>query len=288
MSKDISRLGMSLFLYFFLGMLFQLIYIFVCDGIFEEESWYHLGIMLFPLYVCSFPLFLLRFRKMERKAPEKNKVAFGDFIKYILMTISIGFITIIPGALADSILLRTEAELVVAASVSGFAYRMLVTGIIAPVVEEFIFRKAIIDVVGRYNGFLAVFLSAVCFSFSHGNLTQLFFTFFVGLIWGYLYYKTGQLRHTIMLHIILNVFAILSSSLITGSVAYYIWATSLLSVVLAGLVIFIRKVKRIPYLFSREEIDKAKEHIKSCINVGLMFYFIFCGMLFYMTYTAQI
>ncbi len=288
MKKAVSKLGLSLFQYLVAGIIFQLVYFFICRDRFENEPWYWFGSMLFPLYLCSFPLFLLSFRKIEREKPEQKRLTLSKFTEYVLMTFSIGILTFIPGAWMDSLLLKTETELSEAVALTGIGYKILVMGIVAPVVEEYVFRKAVIDVVGRYDIMLAVVLSAICFSVSHGNLTQAVFTFFVGLLWGYIYITTGRIYYTMILHAMLNLSTILISSyLYFGSVAFILWCCFLLVIIFAGLIILVKTIKPFFHTFSAGEIGKEKEQLKGCLNIGLTLYFILCGGLFYMTYATM-
>ena len=78
------------------------------------------------------------------------------------------------------------------------------TVIVAPIGEEFIFRRLIIDRTRRYGELHAVLLSAVMFGAFHQNFYQFFYAALVGLVFGYVYVKTGRLRYTIALHAAIN------------------------------------------------------------------------------------
>jgi uncharacterized membrane protein len=47
-------------------------------------------------------------------------------------------------------------------------------------------------------------MSALLFGLFHGSLNQLCYAFLLGLVFGYVYIRTGKLRYTIMLHIGIN------------------------------------------------------------------------------------
>ncbi len=81
---------------------------------------------------------------------------------------------------------------------------ILVVVIIGPIVEEVIFRRAVIDRLSPFGEMSAVITSAVIFGVMHGNFYQIVYTTAVGLILGYLYIKTRRLRYTVALHIGFN------------------------------------------------------------------------------------
>ncbi|HBU12008.1 MAG TPA: hypothetical protein DEB31_04575 [Clostridiales bacterium] len=73
-----------------------------------------------------------------------------------------------------------------------------------PVIEELVFRKLLIDRLARYGEWVAVFMSALLFGLFHGNFLQFFYAFGLGLAFGHLYYKTGRIWYTILLHCVIN------------------------------------------------------------------------------------
>lgn len=72
--------------------------------------------------------------------------------------------------------------------------------IVAPIGEEFVFRKLIIDRTHKYGGFVSIFFSGLIFGLMHGNFYQFFYAFALGLILGYLYYTTGNMWYCVGIH----------------------------------------------------------------------------------------
>lgn len=83
-------------------------------------------------------------------------------------------------------------------------YNLLLGCILAPVAEELLFRRAIIDHLRPWGEGFAVVASALLFSLSHANLFQMLYAFTVGVILGGVYLRTGQVRYTMLLHAGLN------------------------------------------------------------------------------------
>ena len=84
----------------------------------------------------------------------------------------------------------------------------------APVAEELIFRKALIDGLSRYGEGAAVFASGLVFGLAHGNFSQCFYAFGLGLAFGYIYVKSGKIHLTILPHAALNCISVLMSKLV--------------------------------------------------------------------------
>ena len=77
---------------------------------------------------------------------------------------------------------------------------VLVVGILAPIVEEIIFRKLLIDNMSKYGIVASVTISAFLFGLFHGNLAQFFYAWALGIIFGFVYVYTGKIIYTILLH----------------------------------------------------------------------------------------
>lgn len=76
--------------------------------------------------------------------------------------------------------------------------------------EEACFRGVICGRIARYNGGVAVFVSALLFGMMHMNFGQIPFAFCVGLILGYVYLATGSFWGGVVIHAINNALAYVS------------------------------------------------------------------------------
>jgi membrane protease YdiL (CAAX protease family) len=83
-------------------------------------------------------------------------------------------------------------------------FTVIVICIVAPVGEEFIFRKLLIDRIRRFGDVTAILVSAFLFGAIHMNFYQFFYALFVGVIISYVYTLTGKLRYCIALHALVN------------------------------------------------------------------------------------
>lgn len=83
--------------------------------------------------------------------------------------------------------------------------------IAAPILEELIFRGIILDgFLRRYSPVKSIVLSSFLFGIVHFNPWQFIAAFFIGLLAGWVYYKTRKLSLTIIIHAVNNLVAFLS------------------------------------------------------------------------------
>lgn len=115
----------------------------------------------------------------------------------------------IAGVLNEALdLTDTNQELFI--SMSHNIFGVLCIAIIVPILEELLFRGAIEGHLLRkgWSPKWAIIVSALIFGLIHGNPAQIPFAFLIGLLFGWLYYRTGSLIPGIVGHIINNSFGV--------------------------------------------------------------------------------
>lgn len=188
----------------------------------SESSWFPFLNIIIPMYVICFPILFLVLRKQEVVKPERHKLSVGKYLLFIpLMAAMIGVGAVIGITLNLLITLPFGVNPMQSTEISSVMmnsnpfWRIITAGILAPIVEETIFRKFLIDRTYRYGEWIAILTSGIMFGLFHGNFAQCFFAAFIGGLFAYIYIRTGQIWYTIGLHMILN----LSTSVITMAVA---------------------------------------------------------------------
>jgi membrane protease YdiL (CAAX protease family) len=82
----------------------------------------------------------------------------------------------------------------------------------APVLEEIMFRGIILEgYLKNYKPWTAILVSAFIFGLIHGNLAQGVNAFALGILFGWIYWKTSSILLVILLHFVNNVLAFVSS-----------------------------------------------------------------------------
>lgn len=80
--------------------------------------------------------------------------------------------------------------------------------ILAPIIEELIYRDYILRKLSNFGYIFAMIVSSLLFAFSHGNLSQFISNFALGLFLAYIYLITGSIRTSIFLHALYNFYTI--------------------------------------------------------------------------------
>ena len=182
--------------------------------VFYEENIIFLSLLLTMIsidIVGVLIIFLLNL-SLKKEKIEKPKLGFGKTCLIVFMSIFmaaglVGLGTLIgfPIHMLLTVPFGGEnSELGMMMINSSAFLRILVVGIGAPVFEELIFRKFLIDRTIKHGVFLSVFLSGIMFGLFHGNFQQFFFATFIGWFFAYIYAKTGRIWITILLHMVIN------------------------------------------------------------------------------------
>ncbi|MCD7737442.1 MAG: CPBP family intramembrane metalloprotease [Lachnospiraceae bacterium] len=148
----------------------------------------------------------------EKKVPEKHSMKFSELLQAFCVTYLIVVASNLVGqfiiGLLESFLggaiLNPVDDLV--EYLSPLLLFML-TGLIAPVFEEWFFRKILVDRLLVYGEAAAILVSGLLFGLFHGNLDQFFYAFAIGSFFAYIYIRTGKVHYVMILHGMLNVFS---------------------------------------------------------------------------------
>ena len=89
---------------------------------------------------------------------------------------------------------------------------LLSVSIFAPLFEEWLCRGLVLrGLLQKHSPISAIAVSAAFFAVLHLNPWQAIPAFLLGLLFGYVYYKTGSLKLTILMHCVNNTFAALTT-----------------------------------------------------------------------------
>ena len=84
-------------------------------------------------------------------------------------------------------------------------FGFLMVAVAAPILEEMLFRGIILKyLLKKYAPWTAILLTAVAFGVFHLNPWQFMYATTVGILLGYMYWKTNNLFYPILIHFILN------------------------------------------------------------------------------------
>lgn len=99
-------------------------------------------------------------------------------------------------------------------------FDFLCVSIFAPFFEEWFCRGGVLrsllncrrkDGSKGFNPVLAIIISSAVFALIHGNIWQGIIDFLIGCLMGFIYYKTGSLKHTMLMHFAINTLILIVS-----------------------------------------------------------------------------
>ena len=224
--KAYSFAGLSLSVFILVSTAAQLLVsVFLLDKIPKDlfsQSTLSFLLIIFSMYIIAFPVYALMNKKREKTVIEKHKMKWWEMIVAILMMAGMVSVGAIVGFVINLVIvLLTGAEAANVNSLadmmtnSNFFLRVLTVGILAPIVEELVMRKILIDRIVKYGELMAILFSGLAFGLIHGNINQFIFATFVGMFSAFIYIRTGRIIYSIILHMALN----LTTSVITSTLA---------------------------------------------------------------------
>ena len=121
-----------------------------------------------------------------------------------------------PRAPKGALPLGTAVNGVVELAQDNHPLKVLFVVILAPVLEELVFRKQLLDRTRRYGERASAMLSAVTFGLLHMNLFQFFYAAAVGMLLAYVYTRTGKYSLCVAMHAAFNFMGSIVTSLLVG------------------------------------------------------------------------
>ena len=178
----------------------------------EQSPIWSLVFNLGGQYLFGFPVFLLLLigTRTARKTKKEN-LSGTEFFLLLSMAETLMYAGSFIGNFANTYIGNMIGKLPensIAETVSTTPIWLIFIGIVilAPIFEELIFRKLMIDRLSVYGDKMAIIFSAVAFGFMHGNLYQFFYATILGALFGYVYTRTKNIKYTIFMHMIVNFF----------------------------------------------------------------------------------
>ncbi len=175
-----------------------------------ESSMAQSAVSLVAQYSLSVPALIYILKKLPKESPASDKISFGQglgalCIAFTFMTVGNTAGQYIAAIL--SALLGRDLINPVASSTLGVSWveNLIFVGILAPIIEELIFRKLICDRLIPLGEGYAIVISALIFGLVHGNFYQFPYAFLVGLLFGGIYVRTGKIIYTMVIHAVINI-----------------------------------------------------------------------------------
>jgi len=274
-----------------------------------ETEWFIWVASFCPLYLVGLPVGILMMRKVPISTAESTRLKFGSWLTFLLMCIPLMYGGNLIGTLLSSLFSSGSASNPLTGYVMSDSWlKVLVVVILAPLLEELLFRKQLIDRLAPYGEKTAVLFSGLTFGLFHMNLYQFFYAFLLGMLFAYVYLRTRKLRYNVSLHMVINFIgsvvapAMLSgldsdvlSQMQSGTIdeatmasvlpqlgGLIIFGFVIIVLAIVGIVLLIKKLPKRVYLPAALELPKETRFRTVFCNCGVILFAVFCiGMCVY-------
>ena len=164
---------------------------------------------MLPQYLVGMPLMILLIKQVPAVKVEKHSIKPGHYILSMLMCYAVMYLSNLAGNIVTFLIGALKGQAVENVAVDmisslNLGWVFFYTVICAPLYEEYIFRKLIAERTVRYGQAAAVITSGLMFGLFHGNLNQFAYAFTLGAFLAFMYVKTGSLKVTVGLHMLVN------------------------------------------------------------------------------------
>lgn len=211
--KFFSRIGLSVFVYmliFQLGASLVLALLALVDKNIINNETVVLIVSAAVQYLVAFPVLYFMLKPIPASLPSDRRLSTRELIKALSIATLLIYAgqyisTLIISAIESALGYTPENSVSQAFNGNTFAVTLIIA-IIAPIIEEIVFRKLLVDRLRPYGEKLAIFFPALIFALAHGNLYQLFYAFLIGVVLSYIYAKTGKITYPIFIHMFVNLF----------------------------------------------------------------------------------
>lgn len=305
--RQFSRIGLAYIVYFAasLGAQYILMLLLKVFGInmLTAGSWLIWLISAVSMYLVGFPLFTVMIKRAEACPYERKleKWGLGHWTVCFFVCIAIMEVGNWIGQLIMLVSGGSSAEFDALEQLitnSDIWLNMLIVVTIGPIVEELMFRRFLIDRIIWYGDKTAVFVSALLFGLIHGNFYQFFYAFGLGLVFGYIYVKTGKIKYTILFHMLINFMGSvvvqlilsgfsaenlmngLSAAALFGALSLIGYGLFLIGATITGIVLFCCFFKRITFSPAMIPIPKGQRFSSVFFNAGMILLLIYCFWMF--------
>lgn len=233
---------------------------------------YELIIMILS-YIGAFYVFKKIISKNVKLEISHNKLNIKYVVIYSIIIMSIGFIGDYIVKFLNNIFKSFGFYFIETNVTDIFSYNntyefiivFIYACVIAPILEELLFRGYAINLFKKYGKKTAILISACMFGITHAEFMQILPAIFCGIVLGILYIKTNDIKVCIACHMINNIFGIINN--------YYI--NLIIIIISILLIIFLGRKENLFRV--RKDIKKDKFEIKYVFSsIPLMLFILVC------------
>ena len=250
----------------------------------EAQPWIMFACSALPLFLVGIPLACAILRPLPKVQLPRQNISAAQTLLLFCICCFFGITgTLVPLFLHTAMnLFLPLGELFATpmSPLSSFVFLVL----LMPVFEELFFRKFLIDRIAQYGQRPAVLLSGLLFGLFQGDLQQALCAALLGFVFGFAYIKSGKLRHSILLHMLVNFFFWLLTMLLmplagasdTATAAMLLCFLVLLVCFVIGLIFFCIRFKKTWQSLQKATAPRFTQLAFN--NLGMCFFLLLMGL----------
>lgn len=250
-------------------------------------------------YAVGIPLGTSVLNHIPPQPGERMQMQAGSWMRLFI----IAFPVMVVGNLVGSVISAVFSGGQLGNPLAGPAWEMGLWGAllmagVAPILEEYLFRKQIMDRCMQYGEKTSIVFSALTFALFQMDLTQFFTAFGMGMILAYLYARTRCLRSCIIMHIVVKMMGtVLTPWAVTqielarstpesvGGLVMEVYVGYILvylALAVAGLVLLLTARKKLTFAPASQELPKENRLRVVYDNDGMIVFISLCvlGMVY--------
>lgn len=249
----------------------------IVNPAFESNGWFRYLLIAVSFYLIGFPLCCLILKRIpDGHKREEESLTFGGFIKFFLISyfvmvllnlFTMGFILVVGKVKGADVVNPLEGVI----SNSSIWATIIFAGILSPIIEEILFRGVMLNKLRTYGDKIAIITTALLFGLFHENFSQFFYAVGLGVVFAYVTLKTGTIKYSIGLHIMINMMgSVIGTKVLSSNTATMIFGIVVWVFVIAGLILFIKDFKKMSLLPGEVTIEKEHVVSETWLNMGMM------------------
>ncbi len=247
-----------------------------------DTNWYVWALTAFTVAGVGLPVFYLLSRKIP-DSPRREVVRLkpSTFIMIFFICTAVMYITNYFSVFITFMIALAKGEnfmdlnpIVEVFKNSNYILSLLYASLVAPITEELIFRKLLLNKLRRYGDTPAILMTGLAFGLFHMNLSQFFYAAALGFIFAYVTIRTNTIRYSILLHCMINFigaviapFASTENIMVTLAIALWVF-----SAITTGILLLVLNWRRI-FLERGVPLVKKSGYI---LNTGTILYTLMC------------
>lgn len=187
-----------------------LMILYVANPALQNNMAISLLIVYASMYLIGFPIMLLAAKELpefpEAEKPMPRKISVGTMVALYPICMAVMGILSITTTIIESILGRsgTVTTLDLIADNHSVWVMFFCGVIVAPIMEEVIYRRFIYKRLGYFGVFTYVIWSSVIFGLIHMNFGQSVYAGALGVIFAMMMYYTGSVKYSLFMHMAVN------------------------------------------------------------------------------------